>query len=159
MTFGPFPKPVATVTGNTGGTIYPNPSTGNLNIVGSGTISVSGSGHSLTIAGGGLSWFDNPSSIVMVVNMGYLVKSSSAITLTVPLTSAVGDTLEVMWVSGGGGVTIQANAGQILSYADTVTSSGGTLSPTAKGNAIHLICVVASTTWMADFMIGSFTKT
>lgn len=153
---------VQTITGNTGGAI--SPSSGNINVIGSGTISVAGSGSTLTISSTGsstLTWNNNATTQVMTSNNGYIVTSATQQTFTLPSTAVVGDQLEIIWASGVGGWKIAQTAGQQIRLSSSLTTvgTGGSITSTAIGNTIHLICTTAgaSSFWVADFSTGTLT--
>ena len=79
---------LATLTGNTGGAI--SPTAGNINVVGTGGTTVTGSGSTLTISvsGTGLSWTEViAASANMAVNSGYIANRGTLVTLTLPVLS------------------------------------------------------------------------
>ena len=76
---------IATLTGNSGGAI--SPTAGNINILGSGGISVAGSGSTLTItgSGSGFAWTEvTGTSSSMSINNGYIANNAGLVTLTLP---------------------------------------------------------------------------
>lgn len=84
----------------------------------------------------------------MAVNNGYITNNAGLVTVTLPATSVVGDTLAVVGL-GAGGWLIAQNAGQIIhigSVAST-TGVGGSVASTNRYDSLRLVCVVASTEW------------
>jgi len=84
----------------------------------------------------------------MAVNNGYITNNGALVTLTLPATSVVGDTLAIVGL-GAGGWLIAQNAGQIIhigSVAST-TGVGGSVASTNRYDSLRLVCVVASTEW------------
>ena len=128
---GRIPKPVYTVTGDSGGSIQPNQSSGNLNVKGASGVSVSGSGNTLTItgggSGGGLTWNDAATTTTMISNNGY-VATSGAQVFTLPTTSAFGDTVEIL-LNGGTSWQIAQAGGQsiVINGAITTVGAGGSI--------------------------------
>jgi hypothetical protein len=152
---------VSTLTGNTG---TASPASGNIAIVGIGAVSVAGSGSTLTISAtipASFTWNDNATSLTMVSNNGYLVKSASQQSFTLPTTAALGDLIEIVWVSGAGGFRITQSAGQQIRYSGNLTTAGatGTLTSSSVGNTVHLVCTTAgaSSFWVVDFNQGPLT--
>ncbi len=84
----------------------------------------------------------------MVINNGYIANNASLVTLTLPSTAAVGSEVNVVGL-GAGGWKIAQNASQLIHLGDAVTTTGtgGSLASTNQYDAIHLVCVVANTTW------------
>jgi hypothetical protein len=142
-------------------------STGSISFVAGTGINITGSpagfGGTVTIsntaAGSGFTWNDNATSRTMVSGNGYLVKAGAQQTFVLPTSSAVGDLVEVCWVSGAGGWKITQAAGQQVRFAATTTTvgTGGSLTSTSVGNTIRLVCTTANTTWLADYNIGTIT--
>lgn len=152
-----------TLTGNTGGAV--SPSGGNINILGAGAITVTGSPstHTLTITSSfqGLTWNSVSSSQAMLTNNGYITTGSSAITLTMPSLASVGDGLAVM-VNGTGTVTIQtAGSGQTIRINNGTQGASGQFLSSNQGCALLFVCVVLSSssttgTWQAMGAVGTW---
>jgi hypothetical protein len=156
------------LTGNSGGNVYPD-GIGNINVVGSGTISVTGntSTNTLTISGGGgpppppyITWNDVPgNSQTMVADNGYVADNAGLCTMTLPVTAAFGTILFVVG-NGAGGWKIAQHAGQNIrlgSAGSTTVGTGGSLASTNQYDSIQLLCVVADTTWNSISMDGNIT--
>lgn len=111
---------------------------------GSGTITVS------TI-GAGFTWTTvTGTSQAMSAENGYISNNASLVTLTLPVTAAVGDEVEVIGL-GAGGWLIAQNAGQLihLGSSTTTTGVGGSLASTNANDRIIITCIVANTTFSA----------
>lgn len=90
---------------------------------------------------------------------GYLANAGGLVTLTLPVTSAVGDTTQVVAHSAGGWKVAQ-NAGQKIYLGDTSTTvSAGFIASTVIGDAVELVCVVADTDWRVVDSQGNITFT
>ena len=155
-----FTASLSTLTGNSGGAI--SPTSGNINIVGSGSVSVAGAGSTLTISAvipPSFTWVSPATTTTMLTNHGYLVRSGAQQTFTLPTTSAVGDVLEIIWVSGAGGWQIAQTANQQVRGGASITTLGnaGTVTSTGIGSAIHLVCTAVNTLWIMDFSVLNFT--
>jgi len=76
-------SPVQTLTGNSGGAVPPTAN--NINVVGSGSITVTGNPGTSTLtivdAGGGLVWNDEAISFAASSNNGYFVSANATATL------------------------------------------------------------------------------
>lgn len=133
------------IIGNTGGT----PTAATLT-AGSG-ISIANAGGSITISGtgGGYSWTEvTGTSQAMAVNNGYIANNAGLVTLTLPATAAVGDTVTVQG-KGAGLFRIAQNAGQTIHFgaSDTTTGAGGYLEATQRYDSVELLCITANTDW------------
>lgn len=108
-------------------------------------------------AAGGLTWSTSTTSQTAAVNNGYLdTDTSSSDTYTLPATAAVGATISVVR-TGAGGVVVAANTGQTIRFGSTATSSGGTLTSQAQGDAVTVVCFVANTSWIVVNAQGNWT--
>lgn len=107
---------------------------------GAGTITISG-------AGSGYSWTEvTGTSQSMSVNNGYIANNVGLVTLTLPSSASVGDTV-IIQGKGTGLYLIQANGGQTIRFGNTSTSSGGSLAAIAQWNSVELLCITATTEW------------
>ena len=97
---------------------------------------------------------ESPSSITATPNSRYM--ADGAMQITLPATSAVGDTIEVIGAlaagspSVGNGVEIKQGSGQYIVYNNSSTTAGsaGYLT-TANGNAaVKITCTTANTAWV-----------
>lgn len=142
---------IQTLTGNSGGAIPPTG--GNVNILGSGSVTVSGNAGTSTltisVSGSGLSWNSVAGTTQsMTSNNGYVPQNVALTTLTLPATSAFGDYLAIIG-AGSGGWTIAQNVGQNIQVGSTSSTVGvgGSVASSNRYDSIELICVVANTTW------------
>jgi hypothetical protein len=145
--------------------------------IASGTISTarlgSGTANSSTYLRGDNTWAAVASGALSRVNVAgttqqlanntvYHVNSASRSTLTLPVTAAVGDVIEVIGIGAGGWVIAQ-NASQQIRYLGTITTAGvtgrvdtqlptvGVQTPQA---CVVLECIVANTTWIIKSSVG-----
>jgi hypothetical protein len=90
---------------------------------------------------------------------GYIANRSSLITLTLPATSAVGDTYSVANINTALGWNIAQNASQNIIFGNTTTTTGtgGSLASTAIGDTVTIICTVASTNFYVINSVGNIT--
>lgn len=135
----------------------------NINIVGGMGVSVTGQGPGDTItisaSGGGLSWsvISSATQAISVQN-GYFANRGAGVTFTLPATAAVGDAFALSAINAGGWSLAQ-NASQTIHYGnqDTTTGVGGSLSTTAIGDTITVVCSVANTDFVVINSIGNIT--
>ena len=147
---------ITTVNGDAGSATA---TTNAITIAGAGTVSTSAAGSTITItgaAGGGLTWNEETgASVNAVVSNGYITNRGGGVTVVLPGTFAVGDTVRVL---GKAGLWIvDAPAGDTIQIGDSATSSGGTLTATNAGDAVELIGITADTTWRVASMVGNIT--
>lgn len=105
---------------------------------------------------GGLTWStDAGAAIPMAVNHGYYLTNAGAITLTLPVASAIGDQI---WLvtddssAAGAGIQITQGAAQLVTYCNDVTTAGAGTKYLAINLldvqlATLLVCTVANTRW------------
>ena len=122
----------ATLTAGTGITI--------ANSAGSITISGAGSGYSWTEVTG--------TTQQMAVNNGYIANNAGLVTLTLPVSASLGDTV-ILQGKGVGLFKIGQNSGQTIRFGNvsTTTGTGGSLTAIAQWNSIELLCITATTEW------------
>jgi len=136
---------------------------GNINIVGGMGVSVTGNGPGDTVtisaSGVGLTWsvISSATQAVSVQN-GYFANRGAGVTFTLPATAAVGDAFAISAINAGGW-TLAQNAGQTVHFGnqDTTTGAGGSLSTTAIGDTITVVCSVANTDFVVINSIGNIT--
>ena len=85
----------------------------------------------------------------MVVNGKYIANNAALVTLTLPVTAAVGATISVQG-SGAGGWRVAQNASQIINVGVGATTVGvtGYLQSITRYDSVELVCIVANTTWV-----------
>ena len=104
------------------------------------------------------SWNLITSSQTMAVNSGYIVQSG-ALSLLLPATSAVGDTISNTLDTGTSWTITQASGQRIrVGSGQTTLGSGGSLASTALGDSIEIVCKTADTLWYAKSVIGNLTS-
>lgn len=143
---------VVSLTGNAGGAVGPTVG-GNINVVGSGTITVVGTPltNTLTISssgGSGFTWSTIGASGPLVVNNGYICTTGAALSFSLPAVSAVGDQVALS-LDGSTSWTITQGAGQQIRFGVVQTTSGvgGSLASTGQGDTVILVCSVANLRW------------
>jgi hypothetical protein len=131
--------------------------TGSLGITvtnGAGTIALSNST-------GGMTWTEvTGTSSALVVGNGYIASNAGLVTLTLPATAALGDTIKIVG-KGAGLWKLAQNANQFVNIVSTTTTvgAGGSLTATEQFDCLTIICTTAgaSTGWIAAEIVGNLT--
>ena len=91
----------------------------------------------------------------MVNNAGYICNGSGSLNMTLPLTSSVGNVIQVSNMQNG--FTIVQNAGQSIQFTTgtTTVGAGGSISSNNNGDSITMECSVADTQWLAYASVGN----
>lgn len=107
---------------------------------------------------GGFAWTRGATSLTMQTNTGYII-TSGAVTLTLPSTSNIGDTILVM-LQAGTSWSIAQGTGQNIQMGDQITTtSTGSIASSSIGDSIKLVCAQANTLWMAYSTMGNLALT
>ncbi len=152
---------VVTLTGNSGGAVPPT--AGNINVVGSGAITVTGnpgtSTLTITDTGGGIPWTVITVNQTAAINNGYICNKAGTLALALPAVSPVGSIIRITNINTALGWQITQAAGQQVFFGNASTTAGalGTLTSSALGDSIEIVCTVANLTWQAVSMIGNLT--
>lgn len=105
--------------------------------------------------GGELTWAEvTGTSQSAAVRNGYIANNASLVTVTLPATAAIGDTIKVVG-KGAGKFRIQAATGDYIHLPWASTSAGGTCDAQERYASIRLICVTANSEWVAE-PVGNF---
>lgn len=101
--------------------------------------------------GGGLTWsVVTGATQTMAVNNGYFANRASNIVFSLPTTSAVGDQVAVSNINTALGWTISYTTNQQIFIGNVSTTlTTGSLSSTAVGDGITLVCRTANLVWQA----------
>jgi hypothetical protein len=132
-----------------------------LNVLGSGAITTSGSGNTVTIgiSGSGLTWSTISASQALLSNHGYIcVSPGGALALSLPAASTLGDIIEIN-LDGATSFAITQAAGQSVRIGNlsTTIGVGGSLTTTMQGDSIRLVCQTANLKWNVLSSMGNFT--
>jgi len=94
-----------------------------------------------------------------VVNNGYFCNKAGTLALALPTTSAVGDIIEVANENTATGTQFTQASGQQILIGNTNTTSGatGTLTSSAVGDTLKLVCKTANTVWRVTSGWGNWT--
>lgn len=133
-----------------------------LNILGSGGITTTGSGNTVTVSGSasGITWQVINANQTLASNNGYICSSLSAgLYLALPASSAVGDVIEITDIDPTYIVRVtQANNQQIgLGNMNTTVGTGGSIATTKIGDSVRMICTQANLKWQVVSSMGNIT--
>lgn len=131
----------ATITAGTGVSVVPTANTITINAT-----------------GGGVAWSVISADQTAAVNRGYFCNKAGLLLLALPTTAAVGDVIEVVNINTAAGARMTQAAGQQIFIGNTNTTlgAGGTLSSTALGDSIKLVCRTANTIFQVVSMMGNW---
>ncbi len=123
------------------------------NITAGAGINITNSPNNVAISstGGGIGWTEvTGTSQAMTPDSGWITNNAALVTLTLPVTSAVGTAISVVG-KGVGGWRIAQNSGQNIQIGNLSSAVGGTgnVSSSNRFDSLHLICTTANTTWTA----------
>lgn len=93
------------------------------------------------------------------INNGYLCNKAGTLTLALPAVASVGSIIEVTNENTALGVQFTQAAGQQILIGSTNTTSGatGTLTSSAVGDTLKIVCKTANTIWRVTSEIGNWT--
>lgn len=96
---------------------------------------------------------------LLAIQNGYISNRAGLITYTLPAAASVGDIIRVTLINAAGSWTIAQNAGQSIkiSGGDTTVGVGGSLSSTANGDTVELLCTVANSNFLVLSSMGNLT--
>lgn len=110
---------------------------------------------------GFMSWVEvTGTSQAMLVSTGYIANNAALITLTLPSTAVIGDSIRVLG-KGAGGWKIAQNATQQIVFGklSTTIGTGGSLASTNLNDCLELRCITSGTAtiWEVASAIGNIT--
>ncbi len=129
-----------------------------------GQIVVTESTDNITLSLAGLSsfaWSVVTADATFAVNTGVIANKSGLLTMTLPATSAVGDTVSITGINTALGWKIGQNAGNQIFFGilSTTAGTGGSLASINIRDTVTLVCVTANATWNVISSIGNITVT
>lgn len=120
------------------------------------TISINSS-NQLTVNGTGTHWQIVTTNQTLADSKGYILQSpGGALVLTLPVQSAVGNTIEIV-LDGATSFTIAQNALQQIDYltSSSTVGIGGSVQSTTQGNYVRMVCVEEDLRWRILTVSGS----
>lgn len=96
---------------------------------------------------------------IMSPNVEYTANNASVVSLTLPINSAVGDTIRVNGKGAGGWRIDQQNAGHIIHVGaqNTTLGPGGSLASATQFASVTLRCVTTNNVWVGIATAGTYT--
>ncbi len=126
-------------------------------------VSITNGAGSITITAdnGGVTWSTLTSgSTPLADSNGYIANGAifTLVTLTLPVTAAVGDTYIILG-KGAGGWSVTCGVGQSINVGAVPSTAGvgGSISSTNNYDCVTLTCITANTTWNAYAIQGNLT--
>jgi hypothetical protein len=106
---------------------------------------------------GAITWSSITSNQSAISGEGYFV-TANAVQVALPASAAVGATFKLV-LAGGTSWEITQGAGQQIFFGNQSTTSGagGSLTSTAQGDTLELVCRVADDEWQVVSAIGNIT--
>jgi hypothetical protein len=93
-----------------------------------------------------VSWVAQASTpVTAVVNTGYIITDASQVTITLPVTAAVGSVVRVVG-AGTGGWILKPGSGQTIKLNSASASTS--VASAAQYDCVEVVCAVANTTWV-----------
>jgi hypothetical protein len=103
----------------------------------------------------GMIWENIGASQDLEVDHGYFCSSGGALSLALPETSEVGDTISVMLIGSTSWTITQGDGQQIRIATSTTTSgAGGSLASQQQGDGVTLVCQAENTIWQVTYPVG-----
>ena len=139
---------VTKLTGNSGGAV--SPTAGNINVIGTGSITVTGnpgtSTLTIAVAGEGFAWSPQSGPFTSNSNNGYVITAAASTTL--PGSPSNGDSIAFI-LNTASALVVTANSGQVIRIGANASSTAGTATSTAIGDSIELVYSSTGTTWFS----------
>ena len=104
-----------------------------------------------------MTWTVETNNLNMAVNHGYGSNKAGALAFTLPVASAVGDTIAIVGMQGSWNVVQAANQRIFIGSSASTLGAGGSIASTNAFDAITLVCLVANLLWYARSVQGNIT--
>lgn len=134
---------------------------GTATITAGSNITVTPGANTITIAAtaAGTTWSVITANQTAAVSNGYFCNKAGTLAVALPAASAIGDVIEVSNENTALGVQFTQAAGQQILIGNTNTTLGatGTLTSSAVGDTLKIVCKVANTIWRATSIVGNWT--
>ena len=142
----------------TGTPVLPTGTTGTTQAVGTNDTKIATTAFVIANAGtGGITWNNvTGTTQAAAVNSGYVANNAGLVTITLPATASVGQSVAISG-SGAGGWKLAQNASQLINFlaAVTTTGTGGYIASATRYDCIVVRCIVADTTWIVEQAVGN----
>ncbi len=131
----------------------------NINLIGSGGATVTGDADTntltITVSAQEVTWNAISTSQTLVVNSGYIC-TGGTLSLALPAVATFGDVIELT-IDGATSFSITQGAGQKIRVGNQVTSAGvtGSLTSTAQGDSLRMVCTVVNNNWNVLSSMGN----
>ncbi len=102
-------------------------------------------------------WVDQTgTSVTMAVNTGYIADNAALVTLTLPATTSIGDSFEILG-KGAGLWEIAQATGQTIHFNNQATTAGtgGSIASVTQYDCITIRCITANTTFVVTNSVGA----
>lgn len=134
---------------------------GTATITAGSNITITPGANTITIAatGGGLTWTVTTVNASLVASNGYIANKAGLLTMTLPVTAAVGAEFVITGINTAVGWRIAQNSGQTiyLGTSASTTGAGGYIEATQIRDSVRLICVVANNDFNVLSSVGNIT--
>lgn len=152
---------IQTITGTSGGPVGPDASF-NIDLSGTNVVSVGNpvtNTITLTALSGVITWNTISSNTVLSPNAGYFCTGGTNLQLTLPTTSSLGDLIEISLDGATSYTVVQTTPIQQIRYGNQITTLGvtGSLTSTAQGDSIRMVCSATNSKWNVLSSIGNLT--
>lgn len=91
-------------------------------------------------------------TVTAVVNNAYVITDASAVTVTLPVTAALGSCVAIAG-KGAGGWVLAPGSGQTIQFGNVTASTS--INSSNLYDCIEVVCIVANTTWAVRSVIGN----
>ena len=128
-----------------------------LNIFGSGGVTTTGSGNTITITSSGeFVWNSISASQTLAVNNGYFCAGGTNLSLALPAVSSRGDEISIT-LDGSTSFSITQGAGQSIRIGNVATTAGvgGSITSTQQGDTVQMVCQTANLKWNVISSMGN----
>jgi len=94
----------------------------------------------------------------LTANTGLFANKGTLLTLTLPVSSSIGDTLKVSGMTAGLW-NIAQNASQVIHFgkSDTTVGTSGYLQSTLARDSVEMVCCVTNNEWNVVSAVGNIT--
>jgi len=151
--------PIVSLTGDTGGPIFPSFPGYNVNILGGIGVEVNGTpvNNTLTVnvTTAGFDWSEEVISFTADPTHGYFCNNGLTVSLPSSIGLAIGSTV-IIYVDTVSPVIIQAAGSDRIQVSQNISIVGGTATSTAQGNILELVYKPSDDTWHSISSLGTW---